>query len=78
MAKLEKPKDGLGYMPEISAVLQAGQMPKAFSPASLPDIDVTPAIEAARMIADVAVAPRPEVADPAAGRRKSGKPPNRE
>ncbi len=61
MAKPEKRNDGSSHMPEISALLQVGQMPKAFSPATLPDIDVTPAIEAARMIADVAVVPRPKV-----------------
>jgi hypothetical protein len=79
MAKPEERNDRPGHMPEVSALLQAGQMPKSLSPASLPDIDVTLAIEAARMIADVAAVPRPKVAEyPAAGRSKSEMPPNSE
>ena len=73
MANTENRNDSPVQTPEVSALLQAGQMPMALSPASLPDIDVTPAIDAARMIADeAALLPRPRVVEhPAAGRSKS-------
>jgi hypothetical protein len=79
MAKSEKPRGDRGHRPEVSALLQAGQMPKALSPANLPDIDVTPAIEAARMIAGVAAVPRPKAPGyPAAGGNKSAMGPKKE
>jgi len=76
MAKSKNRSGGPGHRPEVAALLQAGQMPKALSPANLPDIDVTPAIDAARMIAGVAAVPRPKGAEhPAAGDSKSKRPP---
>jgi hypothetical protein len=77
MAKPAKRVEGPGHMREISAVLQAGQMPKALTPASLPDIDVTPAIDAARSIADVAIVQSRKLEEHPTGRGKTEKPPKR-
>jgi hypothetical protein len=74
MAKPKNRTDGPGHMLEVSALLQAGQMPRGLSPANLPDVDVTPAIDAARMIADVAAVPRPKLPEHPAGRGTSEMP----
>ena len=77
MAKPEKRSEDPGHRPEVSALLQAGRMPKALSPANLPDIDVTPAIEAARVI--MAAVPRPKALEHSAvGRNTSEVPPKTE
>jgi hypothetical protein len=79
MANPDDRSDAPGHRPELTALLRAGQMPKAFSPANLPDIDVTPAIEAVRIIAAAAAVPRPQVSKhPAAGRNKPEMPPTTE
>ena len=76
MTNPEKPNNGpYHHLPEISALLKAGQMPKGLSPANLPDIDVTAAFDAARMITEVPAIARPKAPDhPAGGYGKSQMP----
>ncbi|HVO01296.1 MAG TPA: hypothetical protein VMT54_03800 [Candidatus Cybelea sp.] len=72
MAKSDDRSTVSGHRSEIVTLLQAGQMPKGFSPANLPDIDVTPAVQAVRNIADGTALLRPKMPGHTAnGRSKS-------